>query len=352
MDPTEVQGKDNRAGRWIPYPAFITGMKKEPGIIQWPGGMTVSHEEDLYEAYRGIKKKLHARRGKESYRFAYELLECAKKDFIASLMLFRAHVYPLAIFHLQQAAEKADKSLSAYEGYLDEQDMRRAGHNRVKADKLMEPKVRTVLEEWDVIHPGFSKLHKSGWSMADLRPSPFDLMRAPRSQIMPLVFGVDMGNLRKWYRERKNFERAIKKRGVKIKSTVHPMRERILKLQLTKIAILMTPHAWTTRYATMDANMLSPSDYTPELGIVQTSNELVITVGQAIAVIDQIYREEKKTPYSSYGKFRVTTHPGRKSKDSIAYRFEYSLLGADSYEFRPDAPTLGTTSLIRRKEGV
>jgi hypothetical protein len=273
-----------------------------------------------------MKRRLPRKGGRARYRFAYELLECAKRDFFASSILFQAKVYPLAVFHLQQAAEKADKSYLTYGGYLEEEEMRRAGHDRIRAERYIEPKMQAVLEELEVIHPGSTDLRKCGWSMVKLRPSPYELSRASRSQILPLVFGLDMDEMMKSYRERKKLQRVVKKKGGKIKSTVPVLRELILLVQLTKIAILLTPHAWTTRYPTTDTRTLSPKDYTPELGIVQVSNELIISVGQAISTIDQRYRDEKKAPYSKYGRFRVTTRPGTRSKGALVYRFEYDLL--------------------------
>ena len=288
------------------------------------GNATTKSENELYAAYVRMSRKAPRKRGKALYRFAYELLECAKRDFVASSMLFHAKIYSLAIYHLQQAAEKADKSFLTYLGYLDEDDMREAGHNRLKTEKFIRPRLQAIAEEMEVIHPGSGDSSKDWMPLADTLPNLSDIARASRTWILLYVFGVDMDEMDKFYKESGSLRRAITKRGVKIESTVPFMREMLLSLQLTKIAMVATPHAWSTRYPTRSKKTLSPTDYTSKLGIVQASNELVISVGQAISTIDQIYRDEKKGPYSKYGSFRVTTHPGRKSKNALAFRIEYS----------------------------
>lgn len=182
--------------------------------------MTTYREDELYKAYMRMKRKAPRRGGKARYRFAYELLECAKRDFIASSMLFQSKIYSLAIYHLQQAAEKADKSLLTYKGFLDEDDMRQAGHNRLKTEKFIRPKLQAMAEEAEVIHPHLGDLPQEWPPLANTLPKLSDLAKAPRAWIHLYVFGLDMDEMDEFYKENRNLRKAITKRGVKISSTV------------------------------------------------------------------------------------------------------------------------------------
>jgi hypothetical protein len=156
-----------------------------------------------------MSRKAPRKRGKAQYRFAYELLECAKRDFFASSMLFHGKIYSLAIYHLQQAAEKADKSFLTYLGYLDEDDMREAGHNRLRTEKFIRPKLQAIAEEMEVIYPGSFDTSKDSIPLADTLPNLSDIARAPRAWILLYVFGVDMDEMDKLYKESRSLRRAI-----------------------------------------------------------------------------------------------------------------------------------------------
>jgi hypothetical protein len=251
-------------------------------------------------------KKTAKRRGarKKEIELAYGLLDCAVGDLLAASFLFKPGFYPQSIYHLQQAAEKACKSFFVYTGFLDESQMREAGHDRLKAEPFVNRKLIEVAKNLESVIPGAER-EIASTSLSEVLPPLTTLANGSRDSILQFVLGIDEKELVA------PFERVTNTHSsplsINPKTGVSPRNEMLAILHINNIAIVTTPHAWTTRYPTQRKGILQPKDYSRELGIVQAAPELIITLKNAMGIIDQIYRHENLGAVERFMKFRC--HP-------------------------------------------
>lgn len=250
-------------------------------------------------------KKAAKRRAtrKKEIELAYGLLDCAVGDLLAAGFLFKPGFYPQSIYHLQQAAEKAWKSFDVYTGYLDEGQMREAGHDRLKADPFIRRKMIEVAKNLESVFPGAREIATT--PLSDVLPPLTTIANGSRDSILLFVLIIDEKELLA------PFERVTitpsSPHSMNSKTGVSPRDEVLALLHINNIAIVTTPHAWTTRYPTHRKGVLQPKDYTRELGIVQAAPELIVTLKNAIGIIDRIYRHENLGAVERFMKFR--SHP-------------------------------------------
>jgi hypothetical protein len=239
--------------------------------------------------------------GRKEIELAYGLLDCAVSDLLAASFLFKPGFYALSIYHLQQAAEKADKSFNVYTGYLNERQMRKAGHDRLKADPFIRQGLIEVSKALASIIPGAEEEIKEFKSMKEVLPPMTKIAKASRDSILLFVLDIDEKEmLASLARIKKNQSSGVS-RSRRLSVSI---RDEILALtHITRIAIVTTPHAWSTRYPTQRRAVLSPKEYTRKLGIVQAAPELIMTLKNAIGVIDRIYRNERLGPVGRFMKF-------------------------------------------------
>lgn len=233
---------------------------------------------------------------------AYCLLDCAMCDILAASLLFERRFYALSIYHLQQAAEKAGKSFHAYTGSLDECQMRKAGHDWLKVDSFVMKRLKEVSEDIESAIPGSRKELEGLRSIRDALPPMTKIAKASRDSILLFVLDIDLERML----EPVNGVAGITSTKSKNHECSVSMRDEVLAIaHITNIAIVTTPHAWHTRYPTQNGGELAPRDYTNELGIVQAAPELIVTLKNAVGVIQKIYRSEKKGPYERFMTFEA-----------------------------------------------
>jgi len=83
---------------------------------------------------------------KGNHKLADILLGIARSDLEAAKCLYENKLYPQAIFHLQQSAEKADKSFALIIGLTTEEDLKT--HNTLNFDKKILNEVKNKIEIW------------------------------------------------------------------------------------------------------------------------------------------------------------------------------------------------------------
>jgi len=238
---------------------------------------------------------------KQEIELAYGFLDCAVADLLAAAFLFKPGFYAPSIYHLQQAAEKADKSFNVYTGYLNEVQMRRAGHDRLKAEPFIRQRLIEVSDALEAVIPGAKEEIQELRAMKDVLPPMSKIASASRDSILRFVLDIDEKEMLAPLARTAKYQSSWASRSRRASVS---MRDEVLALiHITHIAIVTTPHAWSTRYPTHKGAALSPGKYTRKLGIVQAAPDLIMTLKNAIGVIDRIYRHENLGPVGRFMKF-------------------------------------------------
>jgi|Deesub1362A_J573_1020465.scaffolds.fasta_scaffold00802_17 hypothetical protein len=253
------------------------------------------------------KAKLE-RRLEESRRF----VKIALQDFEASKILYRAKMYPMAIYHMQQAVEKYVKALALTYFGLNEKEIKRyISHDSPKAfirllkryEKFLGSFFR-IAEMFSISFPEISgknllRLERiinkkkreiakmSSEEVKNLVEIPTKIKRIVESDKTKNEIAEYLLEIQRKVQEIETHQQ-ISRKLVNTIEKISNEQEKVLKQTwifpgLYILSIITYPHATFARYPN---KVLQPEEYNENLGIIQSFNEIVRLMSDIVNSFD------------------------------------------------------------------
>jgi HEPN domain-containing protein len=250
----------------------------------------------------------------ETKKLADDLLFIANEDLKVCELLHDSNKYPYAIEKLQQSVEKASKAYVLYHGNFSKKEIRKIRHNSVDAfvmllDKMgeyitivkkMYPDMKTDTNDLKNLIKDDKKrleLSKADYKSYEVIFTMFDNIRKSfyeqLDDIFPLIEDFSLQGLLKEGLKDSKYDVSDYINGKDNKEIINQFTDlnwiksfimhNLDFIMLYTIAGFTFPHFKFTRYPDED---MEPSDYTPDLGIVKATPELVTHLKRIYASID------------------------------------------------------------------
>lgn len=245
---------------------------------------------------------LNEEQKKEAKELARGFLECSRQDIETTRLLYERQVFPLSVYHLQQAIEKAAKAYALVFFAISKEDLIKIGHKSpiafirmlkkswvnkfIVVLKLFYPDAKTNVSEAENIinlkktQKELAKLPESGiQKFLDLDEKIREALTSDETQnlinsqigillssLKGLLPGVNTEEIMKSFRTNFSFDIACSFGGLYI------------------LSVVTYPHWEFTRYPDKE---MKPSDYSSDLGIVQCVGRILTKVENAIKVLEK-----------------------------------------------------------------
>lgn len=239
---------------------------------------------------------------KETMELARGFLECSRQDIQTTRLLYERQVFPLSVYHLQQAIEKATKAYALAFFAISKEDLISIGHKSPMAFirmlkkswvnkfivvlKMFYPDAKTNVSEAEKIinlkktQKELAKLPESViQNFLDLDEKIRDALTSDKTQnqinsqieillrsLKGLLPGVNTEEIMKSFRTNFSFDIACSFGGLYI------------------LSVVTYPHWEFTRYPDKE---IKPSDYSSDLGIVQCVDGILAQVENTIQVLEK-----------------------------------------------------------------
>lgn len=239
---------------------------------------------------------------KEAKELARGFLECSRQDIETTRLLYERQVFPLSVYHLQQAIEKAAKAYALVFFAISKEDLIKIGHKSpiafirmlkkswvnkfIVVLKLFYPDAKTNVSEAENIinlkktQKELAKLPESGiQKFLDLDEKIREALTSDETQnlinsqigillssLKGLLPGVNTEEIMKSFRTNFSLDIACSFGGLYI------------------LSVVTYPHWEFTRYPDKE---MKPSDYSSDLGIVQCVGRILTKVENAIKVLEK-----------------------------------------------------------------
>jgi HEPN domain-containing protein len=235
----------------------------------------------LFEEFNLTHLKCGIKATPEGRRQGIDLLGYAKSDLDSCGGEYERGQYRVSIMLLQQASEKACKSLLLLVGLSEKNDLRGYGHSSTKLGKAVLTKTDPFVHLLEYFDPspdgvGLEAIEKREREIGEIalasRESIIEFVTESEEYAKDLLESVEV-KLRK-----------SKKLGVRTADVDAAFRSTKVMAFITpifSIAFFTSPHAVSTRYP----GRPSLEDYTPKLGIVGATPRLTIMLDKAIEAI-------------------------------------------------------------------
>lgn len=229
----------------------------------------------------------------ETYKLGTDFLYEAGRDVESYKQLYSKKLYPHAIYHLQQAVEKAAKGYVLLEGYYKVRELKKItihqspqifleavlGETGIKdlAGQLTDETLKTKISDAEV-------------TMSD-EDKRLEIARMSYSDILRLLSQIDQ------YRKIvEQIDKSITDGVQNMITTLLPKPSLFQTISsMTAIfilAIITFPHEAYTRYP--DGRMV-PRDYTYDLGIVRATPRIMRYLKAEIGKLDKMYKSKRET---------------------------------------------------------
>jgi|GEM_PF-3378538 len=241
----------------------------------------------------------------EAISEAYKYLNAASTDLKACHLLFEAQVFPLAVYHLQQAVEKTTRAYTIGLGQLTPEDLKthrtplyvlRILGNRPQEEyafildsiKLDISKDTTYRDNYSQVQ---SLINSDLVGQEDLAKLPYKANDKKELSISTLLTLCDIST------DRAVMDKTTEALGIlSMCSDIDVTQFSIEKLLRPSHAITLCyllgaitfVHESTTRYP---GSFLEPTDYTSSLGIVQALPDLAYKAAEALSFVSEILSE-------------------------------------------------------------
>lgn len=199
----------------------------------------------------------------KSRKLSYDFLNEAERDIKSCKVLYSKKIYPHAVYHLQQAVEKAMKGYCLALGMLSIEEVKSHDTPYLLLKGLFE---KTGMKE---MLQGLSAESKSlldkAWEAKDNREKRLETARMPFEQIIHELSNIDKDKQR---------IRQLLDSLISLAATIRPNSPLPLEIMtlpvlasLYRLGVLSFPHEAFTRYP--DDERMIPTDYVRELGVVK-----------------------------------------------------------------------------------
>lgn len=240
------------------------------------------NDDDLKNLAKKYGSLNYKRPQKHMIEFAEELMFCAEQDTKASRLLFKNRLFSLSMFHLQQSVEKLAKAYLISYGVVDEQDLKRIGHDSpmtfVEIAEVMSDFIPIIKDAYPGIETDYAKLANIVTEVKAVKSSderPHELVVLPYDQIVGMLGRYDTfveetnANVMKFLDlivsivTDKVDRQTRDQLNQTIRSSVGMMKDIMV---LFVLAAVTFPHEQCTRYPGLS---FKPRDYTRDVGIVK-----------------------------------------------------------------------------------
>jgi len=244
----------------------------------------------------------------EKTNLASEFLKAGRNDLTASKILNEREVYALAVFHLQQAVEKAAKAQCLLSGIVSLEEIKKIRHESLRGQQIIASKFSRFVKMLAQSNPNLDVVPRLDEVMGKKRRH--ELARLDENDIDALLSACDKqvksSNLSELLatdrlesilatmkRDRPDLEigdidaQAVLKIFEEMTPHLVSASENFLFLFIA--SAITFPHAVWTRYP---SDALNPSDYDQSLGIVKRLPELVNRLDKVLHSLDvQVSRD-------------------------------------------------------------
>lgn len=232
---------------------------------------------DLFEEIEGMASKVNQPLSSGQIEGSREFLRLASQDLKASRLLFENDLSNLAVYHLQQSVEKTAKALYKILGILDDNAIRRTGHDtpelflRMSELQWVEQFAQFAKE---VTKTDFVTDTSQAQAVVDEQPK-----RLEMAKLNPERINVWLGLIPKLEEALSPFFVVAGKDLV------------MATLRLFILSALTFPHEQFSRYPDYP---LKPSEYTPDLGIVAKMESLWVESETAISEVERLVESRNR----------------------------------------------------------
>jgi len=219
-------------------------------------------------------------------KLAYEFMSLAIDDCIAAKTLFSSELYALSVYHLQQAAEKANKSLLLYCGYIKVNDLKKISHYSSRAILKTVQKSEVYIPIYEQMNDQQINEKREMLAIKQIPAVPLDISS---DDVLCYLIDVDIFMEREYNKCIEDIYGKDKMddtidRYYSMKRNWYDSRGRISALHR-----ILSPHEWTTRYPDVDNVGFGPSNYTKTLGVVETLPVLLDNITWSIYQAEKIF---------------------------------------------------------------
>lgn len=231
------------------------------------GDKTIAHVDEIMEFIKANRIAWNA--DKSSRKLSIAFLDEADRDLKSCRALYQKKIYPHAVYHLQQAAEKAMKGYCLGLGILSIQEIRSHDTPYVLLKGLFEKTGMKTLPE-SLSEDAKDRLGKA-WEAIEKPEKGLEIARMPFEQIMDSLDDIDDYKLKSEQIGVLLIQLAANVKG-KSESLPSEIATISVMASLYILGSVSFPHEEFTRYP--DGQM-TPTEYAPKLGIVKAIPKMI-----------------------------------------------------------------------------
>ena len=205
-------------------------------------------------------------KNKSKVNEAYEYFKSADADIKAAELLYNIKINSLALFHLQQAAEKILDGIGYMSGYISYEEIKKSNHVTPKIYYKLIYKVLSAISDIKMTEAEFSEKREDVAKLSSNEIKKI-MNECDENKIEPTVKSIFWKNIDKFLKEARRHGKNKTIIYNKIGERVHGF------VVMTVLSRILYPHEAYTRYP--DGN-IKPSDYNNlKLGIAENIEELI-----------------------------------------------------------------------------
>lgn len=239
---------------------------------------------------------------KETMELARGFLECSRQDIQATRLLYERQVFPLSVYHLQQAIEKATKAYALAFFAISKEDLIKIGHKSPMAFIRMLKKswVNKFIVVLKMFYPDAKTNVSEAEKIINLKKTQKELVKLPESVIQNFL------DLNEKIRDALTSDKTQNQINSQIEILLRSLKgllpgvntEEIMKSLRTNfsfdiacsfgglyiLSVVTYPHWEFTRYPDKE---IKPSDYSLDLGVVQCVDGILTQAENAIQALEE-----------------------------------------------------------------
>lgn len=253
--------------------------------------------DELWQEFQKMLQNQNTEKQKENRNLAIEFLKCAKDDIKATKLLYENKVFPLSVYHLQQAVEKITKAYALVLSIISKEELMEIKHKSplvfikllekswaikyINLIKMLNPWIKTNVDDVEkIINEKQDELAKMPKTVIRSFLTSIEKTRAIlQGQIRPQI-NILLGLLKPLLNEQtENLKKTFNEvfRSSMITSFIG----------LYLLSVITYPHFAFTRYPDGE---IKPSDYySGDMEIVECVNDILSEAELCIDVFEQNY---------------------------------------------------------------
>lgn len=240
--------------------------------------------------------------GAEETTLANEFLKTSRDDLRASEIMYEKGLYALAVYHLQQAVEKATKTYCLAFGMATAAETKRIGHDSLKGHLIYAKKLSRFIPEFGQIDPRCNvdlaradELERRRLEIARFDGATIDEILSA-FDVVDRSFDVQVPQLVNWMRLMVAGMIKEEPRSEESKSNANNVSRRIEEAIplirtvpfLFVASVLTFPHEEFTRYPDKE---IKPWDYGMSMGIVARMPTLIVRVEKSLQSMETLLKQ-------------------------------------------------------------